>query len=58
MTIEQHWVCTGTLVEHLIGPVECTDAGCTAAVEEHWLVVRCEELDCRSCAGDPDGILR
>lgn len=40
-------VCTGTLVEHLVGPVECTDDACTAAPEEHWLVVGCVEIACR-----------
>jgi hypothetical protein len=44
-------LCTGTLVEHVLGPAECTDDGCTSAPEEHWLVVRCVEVECR-CVQD------
>lgn len=43
--------CTGTLVEHVLGPVECTDDDCTAAPEAHWLTVRCVEVSCR-CVHD------
>lgn len=40
-------VCTGTLLEHVIGDPECTDEGCATAHEHHWLVVSCVEVACR-----------
>jgi hypothetical protein len=41
--------CHGTLVEHLSGELECTDAGCVVlAAERHEHVVPCGQL-----AGSP-----
>lgn len=43
--------CPGTLVEHELGPAECTDDDCSTAPEQHWLVVTCEQLT-RCCRHD------